>query len=77
MQIKNTAVCEAHRARRRGDRIGAECRLLAQSRHPDRVGECPLSGVKRTSQIEAAMSAYDPKRTLVVNFAVSTVEFGI
>ena len=26
-----------------------ECLLLAQSRHPDRVGECPLSGVKRTS----------------------------
>jgi hypothetical protein len=29
---------------------------MAQSRHPDRVGECPLSGVKQTSQIEAAMS---------------------
>ena len=23
--------------------------LLAQSRHPDRAGECPLSGVKQTS----------------------------
>ena len=23
--------------------------LMAQSRHPDRVGECPFSGVKRTS----------------------------
>jgi hypothetical protein len=34
---------------------------LAQSRHPDRVGECPLSGVKRTSQIEAAMSAFGGK----------------
>jgi hypothetical protein len=27
------------------------------------VMECPLLGVKRTSQIEAAMSAFDPKRT--------------
>ena len=26
---------------------------MAQSRHPDRVGECPLSGVKRTSQLIA------------------------
>jgi hypothetical protein len=41
----------------------AECPQLAQSRHPDRVGECLLSEVKRTSQIETAMSAYDPKRT--------------
>ncbi|HEV2714169.1 MAG TPA: hypothetical protein VGU64_02815, partial [Terriglobales bacterium] len=35
----------------------------AQSRHPDRVGECPLSGVKRTSQYNRAMSGFDPKRT--------------
>ena len=27
------------------------------------VGECPLAGVKRTSQIEAAMSAFDPQAT--------------
>jgi hypothetical protein len=26
--------------------------------------KCPLSGVKRTSQLDAVMSAYDPKRTL-------------
>jgi hypothetical protein len=39
------------------------CRLLARSRHPDRVGGCPLSGVKRTSQFDRAMSAFDPKRT--------------
>jgi hypothetical protein len=38
--------------------------LLAQSRHPDRVGECPLSAVKRTSRIKSTMSAFDPKRTL-------------
>ena len=25
---------------------------MAQSRHPDRVGECPLSGVKRTSKFQ-------------------------
>jgi hypothetical protein len=37
--------------------------LMAQSRHPDRVGEFPLSGVKRTSQLTGKMSAYDPKRT--------------
>src|SRR5271166_6369248 len=36
---------------------------MAQSRHPDRVGECPLSGVKRTLQIGAAMSVYDPEPT--------------
>jgi hypothetical protein len=37
---------------------------LAQSRHPDRAGECPLSGVKRTSQFDRAMSASDPFQTL-------------
>ena len=26
----------------------AQCPLLAQSRHPDRVRECPLLGVKGT-----------------------------
>ena len=29
----------------------------------DRAEECPLSGVKRTSQIRPVMSASDPKRT--------------
>jgi hypothetical protein len=38
---------------------------MAQSRHPDRVGECLLSGVKRTSQRLVEMSAFDPKRTSV------------
>ena len=36
---------------------------MAQSRHPDRVGECPLSGVKRTSHFDRAMSASDLKQT--------------
>jgi hypothetical protein len=35
----------------------------AQSGHLDSRNECPLLSVKRTSQIEAAMSAFDPKRT--------------
>jgi hypothetical protein len=34
----------------------------AQSRHPDRVGECPLSGVKRTSKFKSVTSAFDPNR---------------
>jgi hypothetical protein len=46
----------------------AECLLLAQSRHLDRVRECPLSGVKRTSQSEGVTSAFDPKRTWQVRF---------
>ena len=37
--------------------------LIGQSRHPGRVGECPLSGVKRTPQFDRAMSACDPKQT--------------
>ena len=39
------------------------CLLMAQSRHPDRVGECPLSGVKRTSKFKSVTSAFDSKRT--------------
>jgi hypothetical protein len=27
------------------------------------IDKCPLSGVKRTSRFEVAMSAFDPKRT--------------
>jgi hypothetical protein len=41
----------------------AECHLLAQSRHPDRVGECPLSGEKRTSKFKSVTSVYGPKRS--------------
>jgi hypothetical protein len=32
---------------------------MARSRHPDRVGECPLSGVKRTSKFKSVTSAFD------------------
>jgi hypothetical protein len=39
--------------------------VLALSRHPDRVGECPLSGVKRTSKFKSVTSAFDPKRTFL------------
>ena len=38
--------------------------LLALSGHTELHCTCPLSGVKQTSQWTAAMSAYDPKRTL-------------
>jgi hypothetical protein len=40
-----------------------ECPLLALSGHERRLGECPLSGVKRTSVNPSQMSAFDPKRT--------------
>jgi hypothetical protein len=43
--------------------LETECPLLAQSRHPDRVGECPLSGVKRTSKFKSVTSAFDPYET--------------
>src|SRR6202040_2936502 len=36
--------------------------LLAQSGHPTGAPQCPLLGVKRTSQFDRAMSACDPKR---------------
>jgi hypothetical protein len=38
------------------------CPLLAQSGHPSLHRTCPLSRVKRTSQLAARMSANDPKR---------------
>jgi hypothetical protein len=37
--------------------------LLAQSGHSESTRRCPLSGVKRTSDGHAPMSAFDPKRT--------------
>jgi hypothetical protein len=40
----------------------AECLLMAQSGHPDRVGECPLSGAKRTPKFKSVTSAFDPLR---------------
>jgi hypothetical protein len=36
---------------------------MAQSGHPGRARQCLLSGVKRTSQFQTAMSAFDPIRT--------------
>ena len=39
------------------------CPLLAQSGHADRLNQCPLSGVKRTSGEGVSMFAFDPKRT--------------
>jgi hypothetical protein len=36
---------------------------MAQSRHPDPLNQCPLSGVKQTWASAALMSPSDPKRT--------------
>ena len=36
---------------------------MAQSGHPSRGQQCPLSRVKRTSHLIDAMSAFDPNRT--------------
>jgi hypothetical protein len=43
--------------------------------HRDGVEECPLLGVKRTSQFDRATSASDPKRTLL-RYRVDTVRWG-
>ena len=48
-------------SRRRGDRVGVECLLLALSGHSSGSQQCPLSGVKRTLIGRTKMSAYDPK----------------
>jgi len=40
---------------------GGACPLLAQSGHPRRAQQCPLSGVKRTLAGLSGMSASDPK----------------
>jgi hypothetical protein len=48
---------------------------MAQSGHRDRTEGCPLLGVKRTSQFDRAMSAFDPKRTLL-RYRVDTVRWG-
>jgi hypothetical protein len=45
-------------------RCAAEYLPLAQSGHPNRLNQCPLLGVKRTSVVPSPMSAFDPKRTL-------------
>jgi hypothetical protein len=43
-----------------------ECLLLALSGHYRSAKRCPLLGVKRTSAGANPMSAFDPKRTLVL-----------
>jgi hypothetical protein len=58
----------AARPRRRGDRITTKllhCMspLLALSGHPAVVRQCLLLGVKQTSRLIDAMSAFDPKQT--------------
>ena len=47
--------------------------LLAQSGHPDALSRCPLLGVKQTSHLTAAMSAFDPKRTFDRSAALDMV----
>jgi len=42
-----------------------ECLLLAQSRHPDMLDQCSLSGVTRTSCGRTAMSVVDPNSNLI------------
>src|SRR6516164_3708011 len=44
----------------------AECLLLAQSGHVAAEFQCLLLGVKRTLVGDAAMSAFDPKRTSTI-----------
>jgi hypothetical protein len=68
-----TAAASTHARRaaardcRRGNPVAflLHCRspLLAQSRHPSCVRQCPLSGVKRTSRFQGVMSAFDPPAT--------------
>jgi hypothetical protein len=42
----------------------SQCPLLALSGHSASTRQCPLLGVKRTSHLTGAMSAFDPKQTL-------------
>src|SRR5262249_47260562 len=44
-------------------KVNSDELLLAQSGHPRRALQCPLSGVKRTWRLHCEMSAYDPKGT--------------
>jgi hypothetical protein len=46
---------------------------MAQSGHPKRAHECPLSGVKRTSKFKSVTSAFDPNRTSVPSFGGQSV----
>ena len=46
------------------------CTLLALSGHSRLTDQCPLSGVKQTSRLDAFMSAFDPKRTYAMGLAI-------
>jgi hypothetical protein len=48
---------QSHTLRERSGAAVNVC-LWAQSRHPDRAGECPLSGAKRTSKFKSVTSAF-------------------
>jgi hypothetical protein len=45
------------------DTVNGNSPLLAQSGRRAGAEQCPLSGVKRTSRLIDAMSAFDPKQT--------------
>jgi hypothetical protein len=51
---------------------------MAQSGHPNRVGECPLSGVKRTSLERGRTSAFDgnssDQRGSSINYSLGQVD---
>jgi hypothetical protein len=51
------------------------CPLLALSGHRRGLGECLLSGVKRTSLTHPLMSAFDPKRTSSLLKRISPLAF--
>jgi hypothetical protein len=56
--------------------IGDEEKVQLALEHADiQVRQCPLLGVKRTSQFQGVMSAYDPKRTLA--FPHGLMELGL
>jgi hypothetical protein len=46
---------------------GAQCPLLAQSRHPSRAQQCPLLGVKRT--LSPKLLTRDEARRIAANIA--------
>ena len=60
----------------RGDRIKAECPLLAQSGHADALNQCPLFGVKRTlhRRRSAKPLRHTRKRYAVVDLITSLAQ---
>jgi hypothetical protein len=51
--------------------------LLAHSGHGAMSESCPLSGVKRTWTKRLAMSAFDPKRTLLDVYVLCLFFYGV